>query len=94
MASELSRLQWIEILQNSEITRQLDLEVFQVLYSFEKQAATASQVGLILGYKGKTPQGPLNLEIGRYAKRIANEYDINFTERSSRQLILKKNLVR
>ena len=49
MASELSRLQWIEILQNSEITRELDLSIFQVLYSFEKQAATASQVGLILG---------------------------------------------
>lgn len=35
----------------------------------------------MLGNSGKSPHGVLNLEIGRYAKRIAEHYDINFTER-------------
>ena len=47
--------------------------------------AYASQLGLLLGYQGKSPHGPLNLEIGRFAKRIVKHYDIQFTERSSRK---------
>jgi predicted HNH restriction endonuclease len=85
MATELSKLEWIEILQSPEITNEFDLSIFQGLYSFEKNAAPASEIGKILGYEGKSPQGPLNLEIGRYAKRIAKHYEINFTERNRRK---------
>ena len=42
-------------------------------------------MGLLLGYNGKSPHAPLNFEIGRFAKRIAKHYDIQFTERSSRK---------
>lgn len=42
-------------------------------------------MGLLLGYNGKSPHAPLNSEIGRFAKRIAKHYDIQFTERSSRK---------
>jgi 5-methylcytosine-specific restriction protein A len=83
MATELSERQWTEILLNEELTKSLDLGIFQTLYAFEGHKAYASQVGIILGYKGKSPQAPLNLEIGRYAKRIAKYYDIDFTRRSS-----------
>ncbi|MEE7625206.1 HNH endonuclease [Methylobacter sp. Wu8] len=78
MATELTNTQWIEVLQNSAITKEFDIAMFQALYSFEGHKAYASQIGLILG----THYGPLNLELGRYAKRIAEHYDINFTARS------------
>lgn len=84
---DLTKAQWIEILSNRELTTELDLSIFQALYSFEGHKAYASQIGVILGYKGKSPHGPLNLEIGRYAKRIAKYYDIEFRERSNRKYI-------
>lgn len=85
MAQQLTKLQWVEILQNNKITNDLDLSIFQALYSFYNHKAYASQIGLILGYKGKTPHSSINLEIGRYAKRIAVHYDIDFTIRSNQK---------
>jgi len=81
MATELTTKQWIEILQDSELTTEIDIAMFQSLYTFEGHKASASQVGLILG----THHGPLNLEIGRYAKRISKHHDINFTARSEKK---------
>lgn len=78
-SSELNSLEWIEILQNEKLTYELDLAIFQALYSFQDHKAYASQIALIL----ETTHPPLNLEIGRYAKRIAEHYDINFTARSA-----------
>ncbi|TDD96213.1 hypothetical protein [Flavobacterium cellulosilyticum] len=74
-SSELNSLEWTEILQNKKLTNELDLAIFQSLYSFQDHKAYASQIALIL----ETTQPLLNLEIGRYAKRIAEFYDINFT---------------
>lgn len=85
MTQQLTKIQWTEILQNDRITNDLDLAIFQALYSFENHHAYASQIGLILGNKGKTPHSPLNLEIGRYAKRIAEHYEIGFTVRSNQK---------
>ena len=85
MATELSKNQWIEILTDEKLTNDVDLSIFQTLYSFDGHKAYASQVGILLGYKGKSPQAPLNSEVGRYAKRIAQFYDIEFTERSQRK---------
>lgn len=85
MPATLTEIEWIEILQNQELTFKLDIDIFQTLYSFEGHQAAASQVGLILGNKGKNPASPLNLEIGRYAKRIAKIYDIDFTVRSNQK---------
>ncbi len=78
-ASELNSLEWTEILQNEKLTNNLNLAIFQALYSFQDHKAYASQIALIL----ETTHPPLNLEIGRYAKRIAEHYDINFTARSA-----------
>lgn len=85
MASELSTTQWSEILSRQELTNDIDLSIFQALYSFEGHKAYASQIGLLLGYKGKSPHAPLNSEISRLAKRISKYYDIQFTERSARK---------
>jgi 5-methylcytosine-specific restriction protein A len=80
-ATELNVFEWSDILLDNELTNELDLSIFQALYSFQDQKAYASQIALIL----ETTHPPLNLEIGRYAKRISSKYDINFTERSEKQ---------
>lgn len=85
MATELTTTQWTEILLDKNITNDLDIAIFQGLYSFDGHKAPASQIGLLLGYTGKNTSSPLNLEIGRYAKRIAEHYEINFTARSTRK---------
>jgi len=85
MPTTLTEIEWIEILQNQELTNKLDIDIFQTLYSFDGHQTAASQVGLILGNKGKNTASPLNLEIGRYAKRITNLYDIDFTLRSNQK---------
>lgn len=85
MATELTKAQFAEILQDSEITYPKDLAVFQTLYSFDKHKAYASQVGRILGVKAKRPAGPINLQIGRYAKRIGAKYEIDFTTKKSQK---------
>lgn len=85
MATELTTIQWTEILLDNKITNDLDIAIFQGLYSFDGHKAPASQIGLLLGYTGKNTSSPLNLEIGRYAKRIAEHYEINFTARSMRK---------
>jgi 5-methylcytosine-specific restriction protein A len=85
MASELTKRQWTEIIINNEITKQIDLDILQTIYSFEKHRASASQIGRILNGESKMPGSNINLEIGRYAKRIAKHYDINFTERSKQK---------
>ncbi len=85
MATVLNKVQWIEILKNEDLTNETDLSIFQALYSFDGHKAYASQVGMLLGYRGKSPHAPLNSEVGRYAKRIAKFYEVEFTERSQRK---------
>ncbi len=85
MATELTKKQWIEILKNPDITKKIDLAIFQATYSFDGHKAYASQIGILLGYKGKSPHAPLNSEVGLYAKRISKLYDIEFTKRNAQK---------
>ena len=85
MATELTKEQFIEILLDKDITKPEDLAIFQTIYSFDKHKAYASQVGRILGVKAKLPASPINLQIGRLAKRIAKKHDINFTVRQNQK---------
>lgn len=56
-ASELTSLEWTEILQNEKLTNALDLANFlKYLYSFQDHKAYASQIALIL----ETTHPPLN----------------------------------
>ncbi|MDA3890095.1 MAG: HNH endonuclease [Salinivirgaceae bacterium] len=82
---KLLKPDWNLIINNPEITTDYDLSIFQALYSFENHQAYASQIGLLLGHSGKTPQSPINLEIGKYAKRIAQHFDIEFTKRENKK---------
>jgi 5-methylcytosine-specific restriction protein A len=85
MATELTKEQFKQILQDKDITKPEDLAVFQTIYSFDGHKAYASQVGRILGVKAKLPASPINLQIGRLAKRIAKKHDINFTVRQNQK---------
>ena len=67
----LNESDWINILKDTSLTSENDLSIFQILYSFDDHKTYASQIGTLLGYK-ISPQSPVNLEIGRYAKRIAS----------------------
>jgi 5-methylcytosine-specific restriction protein A len=85
MLKDLTHEQFVKILHDPQITKEADIILFQIIYSFGGHKAYASQVGKLLGYTNKSPQGPLNLEIGRYAKRIAQKYNINFSIRSNQK---------
>ena len=81
-ATVLTKEQWEEILANPELTKELDLEILQALFSFHGHEASATQIGTVLGQTGEAPQSLINLEVGRYAKRIAERYPVQFTPRS------------
>ena len=76
---ELTVNQWKKILSDSKLTNELDLSIFQALYAFEGYRAYASQIGDILGKDYRV----LNLEIGRYAKRIQKQYGVTFSKRAN-----------
>jgi 5-methylcytosine-specific restriction protein A len=73
--------QWMEALQNKQITHPLDISIFKILYSFPEHKASAGQVGKLLGYKGKNTSSPINSEIGRYGKRVASQYKTSYSTR-------------
>jgi 5-methylcytosine-specific restriction protein A len=81
MVTTLTEKEWTEILLNRELTKELDLSIFQTLYAFDNHQSSASEIGKILGVY----YGLLNLEIGRYAERIAQNYDIGFTIRKNKK---------
>jgi 5-methylcytosine-specific restriction enzyme A len=81
-ATTLSQEEWEAIISNPKLTKESDLKIFQALLSFKDYNASASQIGVLLGHAGNSPQSPVNLEIGRYAKRISDHYPIQFTPRS------------
>ncbi|MDR2204136.1 MAG: HNH endonuclease [Nitrososphaerota archaeon] len=85
MEKDLTHEQFIEILLDPEITKDKDITLLRCIYSFKDHKAYASQVGKQLGYPGKRPHSPLNLEIGHYAKRIAKKHDINLSMRENKK---------
>jgi 5-methylcytosine-specific restriction protein A len=78
--STLTKSQWVEVLLNKDITYSKDLEILQAMYGFEEYKAAAGQIGKLVGYTGKSAGG-LNLEIGRYGKRVIGEYPVRLTKR-------------
>lgn len=75
--------EWIEIIQNKDITQAKNIEILQVMYSFEGHKAAASQVGLILGYGGKNPASPVNALIGYWGKRLIQKRPIELSKRDN-----------
>lgn len=85
MPNKLTTLDWSDILQDSKLTKPIDISIFQALYSMENFKASASQIGKILGNTGKAPHSPINSEIGRYAKRISEKYELPIVKNEFRR---------
>lgn len=81
----LTSKQWIEILLNESITSENSYNILNTVYEFDEHKGYASEIGLKLGFKGKSPQSPINLEIGRFGKKIAKYYDIDLTIRENQK---------
>ena len=75
--------EWIEVLLDKDITNNLNISILQTLYSFEGYKAAASQIGIILGCKGKNTAATLNLEMGRWGKRLVKKYPFPFSIREN-----------
>lgn len=81
IGTTLTKNEWIDVLQDKQITNKFDVSILQTLYSFHDYKTSASQIGFVLGFKGKYSSSPLNLEIGRWGKRVIKKYPIKFTKR-------------
>jgi 5-methylcytosine-specific restriction protein A len=81
IGTTLTTDEWTEVLLDRELTNDIDIAILQAMYSFEEHKASASQIGLILGYVGKNTSSRLNLEMGRWGKRVVRKYPVKFTQR-------------
>ena len=82
MPTLLTIQQFKQILLDPEITQLQDLRLFQIIYSFDKHSATATQIAKILGHKNKVVTIATMV---RFAKRISKKHDIDFTKRQSQK---------
>ncbi|MCH6235789.1 HNH endonuclease [Cognataquiflexum rubidum] len=80
-SKELNVDDWCKILLDKELTKETELSIFQELYTFQEHKAYASQIARYLG----TTLRPLNLDIKKYAQKIAIKYNIAFTELNENQ---------
>jgi 5-methylcytosine-specific restriction enzyme A len=83
IGTTLTKQEWINVLLDREISTDIDIAILQAMYSFEGHKAAASQIGLILGFKGKNTSSLLNLEMGRWGKRLVKKYPVRFTIREN-----------
>lgn len=83
IGTTLSKEDWIDVLLDSSITNETDISILQAMYSFQDYKAPASQIGLLLGAKGKNTSSALNLEMGRWGKRLVKKYPIKYSVRAN-----------
>ncbi|CAD5284994.1 MULTISPECIES: HNH endonuclease [unclassified Imperialibacter] len=78
----LSRIEWIEVLHDKEVTKEKDLLILQTMYGFEEHQASSSQIGIIIsGAIGANASAPINSEVGNWGKRLAKKFPVRFTKR-------------
>ena len=82
MRTQLTSLQFAEILTDQKLVKPLGLDMFQALYNFENHEAAASEIAKLIGQKS---HAPLNSEIGRMAKRIGEKYEIGASIRENQK---------
>ena len=76
----LTTTQWIEVLNNPEITTPKDISVLQIMYAFEGHKAAASKIQRDLDSK-KSYQA-LILQIGRWGRKLVKVYPVRLTKRN------------
>ena len=71
---DITKKQWMIILENRDIIREKDVQLLEMLYSCSGYRATAKQLARLL----HMPSHPLlNIQVGRLGKRIAKELSIS-----------------
>ena len=68
--TRLSVAEWLAILNNPKLTRDLDLSILNIIYHSPEHQNRAGWIGTRLGYQ-KNPHGIINMRVGEYVKRIA-----------------------
>ncbi len=61
---------WAELLKNKEVTTEADLNVLNTVYESKNHEIRASEIALRLNMPH---HGPINLQIGRFSKRVIAE---------------------
>ncbi|HYG14887.1 MAG TPA: HNH endonuclease [Bacteroidia bacterium] len=77
-ATVLSSLEWMSILQNNDITTEFDIAMFNAFYTLDDHKGSVVAAANILGVE--FPR--INLEMGKYAKRINKKINLTFTARN------------
>lgn len=74
----ISKELFVEILQDKDLVQSDDLIIFQILYSLDKQEASATELARIIGWSDKN--GVVGKIVG-LGKRILKKHNIKQTER-------------
>lgn len=70
---DIDKEKWIKLLRNTEIFKQEDIELLKLIYISDDFMARASELAVILNL---SHFAPLNSQVGRLGKRIANNINI------------------
>ena len=71
---DISKEQWMMLLEEQDIIKEQDVRLLQLLYSKSECKATAGQLAEILHMPH---HAPLNTQVGRLGKRIVNYLNIH-----------------
>lgn len=82
--TKLTVEQWEAVLQDPELTHNVDLAILQAMYAFTDHTAFSQDVASILeGDYSSIAGNSINFEIHRYAERIAKKVPVHFSKRGN-----------
>lgn len=71
---------WVEILTDNEVTRVSDINILRMIFESQNHELRASEIAVKLNL---SHHGPVNLQVGRYSKRIVEKAGIQPPLRSN-----------
>ena len=86
---QLAADEWVEILQDDEVTREINRKIFGILYSADDYTLNGGEIARRLNTDAPilhTLRKDINAQVLHHANRIAKKYDVNpFTDRPDRK---------
>ncbi len=64
---DVSAEKWIELLTDKEVTKDIDMKILRIVYESKNHEIRGSDIALKLNYSS---HGAINLQIGRFGKRV------------------------
>jgi len=74
----LTNKQWIEMLLNDNTISESSYNILNAVYEFDEHKGYANEIGLIMEFKGKSPQSSINLEKANFRLYGEEKYDYKF----------------